>query len=93
MKSGIKRTAVLGLSVVLGIGSMLPTASLAAAECKGMEKRACENAADCLWVEGYKRKDGKQVSSYCRTKSKSKSTSSTASSAKKQDDKKKDEKK
>ena len=87
MKSGIKRTAVLGLSVVLGIGSMLPTASLAAAECKGMEKRACENAADCLWVEGYKRKDGKQVSSYCRTKSKS------TSSTKKQDDKKKDEKK
>jgi hypothetical protein len=53
-----------GCALALGSG-----AALAESACKGLEQNACGKAADCIWVGGYERKDGKQVSGYCRTKS------------------------
>lgn len=38
-------------------------------ECKGLENSACSTKKVCSWVEGYERKDGRQVKSFCRTKS------------------------
>ena len=53
-----------GCALALGSG-----AALAESACKGLEQGACEKAAECIWVGGYEKKDGKQVSGYCRTKS------------------------
>ena len=54
-----------GCVVVLGSGT-----ALAESACKGMPQSGCEKAADCVWVDGYEKKDGKKVAGYCRTKSK-----------------------
>jgi hypothetical protein len=40
------------------------------AECKGMEKAACERNDQCSWVDPYTRKDGVKVSGHCRKKPK-----------------------
>ncbi len=39
-----------------------------ASSCKGLESSACGNSASCTWVDGYTRKDGRKVSSFCRAK-------------------------
>jgi len=54
-----------GCVLALGGGS-----AWAESACKGMAQSGCEEAADCLWVGGYEKKDGKKVAGYCRTKSK-----------------------
>jgi hypothetical protein len=54
-----------------------------AAECKGMEKAACERQESCSWVDGYTRKDGVKVSSHCRKKGGKKSSNSSGSSSSK----------
>jgi hypothetical protein len=60
------RLGTLGLSAALLFGVHT---GAAAAECKEMEKAACEqNAAQCSWVEPYTRKDGVKVSGHCRKK-------------------------
>ena len=43
----------------------------AAGACKGLENEACNSNASCSWVEGYERKDGRKVKSFCRSKSRS----------------------
>jgi hypothetical protein len=43
------------------------TAVHAASECKGLAQAECDAKGDCKWVEGYTRKDGKEVSGYCRS--------------------------
>lgn len=43
------------------------TAVQAASECKGLPQAECEAKSECKWVEGYTRKDGKEVSGYCRS--------------------------
>lgn len=45
------------------------TAATASA-CKGLEQKACGAKSDCSWIAATKRKDGKAVKAYCRTKSK-----------------------
>ena len=37
--------------------------------CKGREQKACAAKSECSWIAATKRKDGKQVKAYCRTKS------------------------
>jgi hypothetical protein len=66
--------------IVLGIiGSMLVALpATAAATCKGLDNSACDNNASCAWVEGYQRKDGRSVKSFCRTKSAAKKSTSQA---------------
>jgi hypothetical protein len=59
-------SALIAASCALALGS---GAALAESACKGLEQGACEKAADCIWVGGYEKKDGKQVSGYCRSKS------------------------
>jgi len=53
--------------------------------CKGLEKRQCEGKGNCTWVDGYTRKDGVKVASYCKgvgNRSSSASTKETAKSKK-----------
>jgi hypothetical protein len=75
--SSMIRSSVVALGI---IGSMLVVIpAMSAPACKGLNDSACANEASCGWVEGYQRKDGRSVKSFCRTKSISKkSTSKTA---------------
>ncbi|MFP4063670.1 MAG: hypothetical protein ACLFQ1_07195 [Halochromatium sp.] len=68
---------LLAMSLSLALFSQ----SLFAVECKGMEKLDCERQDDCTWVGSYQRKDGIQVSGYCRSKGGKKSSSSSSTSS------------
>lgn len=57
----------LGTALAVGVLLSAPSA-FAASQCKGLIENACANDAACSWVEGYTRKDGRTVSSHCRTK-------------------------
>jgi hypothetical protein len=83
-------TLILSLSLCFGAAS-----AQAASACKGSEKSACERRGDCTWVKGYKRKDGVQVASHCKSKPKSsgKSSDKTKTVSKKSDSKEKPDKK
>ena len=48
--------------------SLCGSAVLAASHCKGMSEQACSGDTNGSWVQGYTRKDGKQVSGHCRLK-------------------------
>ncbi|RBP52644.1 hypothetical protein [Arenicella xantha] len=39
----------------------------AASACKGLDTDACASNSSCRWVEGYERKDGRQVKAFCRS--------------------------
>lgn len=58
----------------------------AASACKGLENAACNSNTSCGWVQGYERKDGRKVKSFCRTKSSAKKKG--LETAKKKDSKK-----
>jgi hypothetical protein len=63
------------LSVALIAFSTGPV--LAESACKGLEQGTCEGNGDCTWVNGYTRKDGKQVSGHCKSIGKRTSSSGT----------------
>jgi len=51
----------------------------AASQCKGVQQDACGAMAECSWVNGYVRKDGRSVSSHCKKKARGKSADQAAS--------------
>lgn len=51
--------------------------ALAESPCKGLEQSQCEGKADCIWVDGYVRKDGVKVAAYCKSSGKSSGSSSS----------------
>ena len=61
------------LSALFGAVALLLPSLGVASECKGKTQDACAATAACIWVEGYTRKDGREVSSYCRVASARKS--------------------
>jgi len=70
LHSGLMHKGVVSLSL---LGLMLAAGPVTAASvCKGLDNSACNDNAACGWVEGYERKDGRTVRSFCRTKSVSK---------------------
>jgi hypothetical protein len=58
--------ACFSLAVFVLLG---PVTASAASACKGIEKDACAAKDECLWVDGYMRKDGRSVSAHCKTRS------------------------
>lgn len=75
----IKSIIATGLFTLLVFGTQVNAASA----CKGLENSACNGASSCSWVDGYTRKDGKTVKSFCRTKATSKkATAKKANSTK-----------
>lgn len=79
--SAIVRSSLIALSL---IGSLLVSGpATAASACKGLDNSACSNNSSCGWVEGYQRKDGRSVKSFCRTKSGAKKSSAKKSADKK----------
>ena len=71
---------VLWLTLLVG-ASLAPVAGTAASRCNAMQQDACTGAAECVWVDGYTRKDGRSVSSHCKTKSTRKSDPQASSGA------------
>jgi hypothetical protein len=50
-------------------GMVLAVSSVSAAsQCQGIQQDQCAAQADCTWVNGYVRKDGRSVSSHCKAK-------------------------
>ncbi|MDJ0738864.1 MAG: hypothetical protein QNJ91_04060 [Gammaproteobacteria bacterium] len=47
-------------------GFVAMSASAAPSHCKGMSESVCASDSSCTWVQGYVRKDGRQVSSHCK---------------------------
>lgn len=64
-----------------------------AKDCKGLSKTQCTSDNSCSWVNGYKRKDGVKVKSFCRTSAKKKKQTTNKKSTKKTDTKKTSDKK
>ena len=77
----IVRSSIIALSL---IGSLLVSGpATAASACKGLDNSACSNNSSCGWIEGYQRKDGRSVKSFCRTKSGAKKSGAKKSTDKK----------
>jgi len=74
-----KRNLVKSLIVVSVVFSpSLLTHANAASSCKGLDHVTCDESSLCGWVKSYTRKDGREVSAFCRTSSKGKSKISEA---------------
>lgn len=76
----INKVALLSSALILAVAAAPVGADSA---CKGLEKRQCESKADCTWVDGYTRKDGVKVASYCKGKGGKKGSASSTSKGKK----------
>lgn len=72
----VLRKSIIALSL---IGLIMVAAPVTAANvCKGLDTSACNKSSSCGWVEGYQRKDGRSVKSFCRTNSRAKAPLSRA---------------
>jgi hypothetical protein len=65
-------------AVLAGVALISASVS-AASQCKGMQQDACASVAECAWVNGYVRKDGRSVASHCKTKPHKKSADQASS--------------
>lgn len=71
-----KKTTTALLVSALAAGSLFFSVnSVAANACKGLSNTACTNSDSCRWVNGYERKDGRKVKSFCRSYSSKKKVS------------------
>ncbi len=66
MKNLFVRNSLLVLSLFSAVSFSGQVSSASA--CKGLDNAACGSNSACSWVEGYQRKDGRQVKAFCRTK-------------------------
>ena len=48
--------------------ALLSSTVPAASQCQGMPHDACAATDECAWVQGYVRKDGRSVSSHCKSR-------------------------
>lgn len=51
---------------------LAPASAMAESQCKGLTEANCAEAAHCRWIDGYVRKDGREVAGYCRVLHRSK---------------------
>lgn len=61
-------------AAAIAAGLLMSGSANAANQCKGLDNSACKAESSCSWVNGYERKDGKTVKSFCRSKGKAKDT-------------------
>lgn len=73
-KQSIKTIAVVKtVSATLLFAALMSAGQAnAASQCKGLDNGACTKNNACGWVDGYERKDGRKVKSFCRTTNKTK---------------------
>ena len=67
------KSVVVSASVMIGL-VLASSPVQAASACKGLDTKACGTSTSCSWVNGYERKDGRSVSSFCRAKASAKSS-------------------
>jgi hypothetical protein len=58
----------LGCSLLAACLSV-PAIAGAASQCKGMAQSQCGSNDDCSWIDGYTRKDGREVRGHCKLSS------------------------
>ena len=66
---------------LLAAAALAAVPASAASQCKGAQQDACGAMAECTWVNGYVRKDGRSVSSHCKKKARGKPADQAASGA------------
>ncbi|RMG35041.1 MAG: hypothetical protein D6720_07885 [Gammaproteobacteria bacterium] len=59
-RAGLRPFALVALITVSGAHGA------PASQCKTLSQEACGATPACAWVDGYTRKDGREVSAYCR---------------------------
>jgi hypothetical protein len=69
------------LSLVCALGGTAAVPVHAAEPCKGLSEQACEASTSCRWVNGYVRKDGREVGAYCRASPAAKSATKAKAAA------------
>ncbi len=57
---------------------LVPGLASAASQCNGMQQNACVADGQCIWIDGYTRRDGRSVSSHCKTKARKKTPDQAA---------------
>ena len=67
-----------------GLAMTMPIAN-AASQCKTLTQDACAAEPTCAWVNGYTRKDGREVKAYCRNAARKQSGQQTSVPMKKSD--------
>lgn len=67
-----KTNVVVRITAAAALVAALTSVSTHASDCKGLEANNCAVKSSCSWVDGYTRKDGRQVKSFCRAKPSSK---------------------
>jgi hypothetical protein len=76
------KTSLRCVQVALLTGAALTSSwASAASQCAGTQQDACASMAQCTWVNGYVRKDGRSVASHCKTKARKKSADQASSGA------------
>jgi len=66
---------------LLAVATLASLPASAASQCKGVQQDTCGAMAECAWVNGYVRKDGRSVSSHCKRKASRKPADQAASGA------------
>jgi hypothetical protein len=80
LKMDTNRIKLCLLSAIVG-ASLFAGSATAASQCKGLENSACNTNSACGWVDGYQRKDGRKVKSFCRTSARGKAKPQTKAKA------------
>ena len=75
-------------SAIAIVALVVSAGNVTAADCKGLAQAKCEGNTSCSWVDSYKRKDGKKVDAYCRSKGKKKSAKKSEPKPEKESDRK-----
>ncbi len=76
----MNKTKKLFLSIgMMALVFLFTSGRALAVECKTLTRNACIQSAQCTWVHGYTRKDGRKVAAYCRKKSSVKKNKRAAS--------------
>lgn len=67
-----KTNIVVSLTTAAALFATAASQVTFASDCKGLEANNCAAKSSCSWIDGYTRKDGRKVKSFCRAKPSSK---------------------
>ena len=76
-----KSNIVVSFTTAVTLCMTLASQPIYASACKGLEASNCAANSSCSWINGYTRKDGRQVKSFCRAKPSSKASSAMKKSS------------
>ena len=62
------------VSLIASLSALGAVPAVADNACKALSQPSCDGSTQCSWVQGYTRKDGREVAAYCRAKPAAKSS-------------------